>query len=254
MPLVSVAGGAIEYERIPAASGAGASEIVMLHEGLGSVSMWRDFPRRVAETTRRGVLVYSRHAYGRSASLRGPRPVRFMHDEALVVLPELLDRLDVARPILLGHSDGGSIALIHAASSGRDTAALVLLAPHVMVEEVSLVSISAAREAYDGGSLRSRLARHHDDVDGAFRGWNDIWLDPAFRGWTIEDLLPAVTCPVLAIQGEDDEYGTMEQVDRIARGAPDVELLKLARCGHSPHRDRPDDVLAAIEAFVRPMA
>lgn len=250
MPFTTVAGGRIEYERI-AGTGGGGPEIVMLHEGLGSVSMWRDFPREVAEATGRDVLAYSRHAYGRSAPLRGPRFPRFMHDEALVVLPELLDTLAVRRPILLGHSDGGSIALVHAGASGRDVAGLILLAPHVMVEDISVASIAAARDAYEHGDLRARLARHHDDVDGAFRGWNGVWLSPEFRGWTIEEYLPRVACPVLAVQGEDDEYGTMEQVDRIARAAADVELLKLPGCGHFPHRDRPADVLAAITRFVK---
>jgi len=247
MPFASVTGGRIEYERIP--GGDRGPMIVMLHEGLGSISMWRDFPRQVAAATGQDVLVYSRHGYGRSAPLRGPRAVRFMHDEALVVLPELLDALGVRRPLLLGHSDGGSIAIIHAGGSGREVAGLALLAPHVMVEDLSVSSIAAAGAAYDTGDLRSRLARHHEDVDGAFRGWNDVWLSPAFRGWTIEEYLPALACPVLAIQGEDDEYGTMDQIDRIARLAPDVELVKLGGAGHSPHRDRPQEVLEAITRF-----
>jgi pimeloyl-ACP methyl ester carboxylesterase len=250
MPLVDVAGGRIEYERLPG----GGPAIVLLHEGLGSVSMWRGFPREVASATGREVIVYSRHGYGRSAPLSGPRPVRFMHDEALVVLPELLEAWGVRRPILLGHSDGGSIALVHAGGSGREVAGLVLLAPHVVVEDLSVASIAAAGEAYARGTLRARLARHHDDVDGAFRGWNDVWLAPEFRSWSIEEYLPRVSCPVLAIQGEDDEYGTMDQVDRIARAAPDVELVKLAACGHSPHRDRPADVLAAVGRFVARVA
>lgn len=249
MAFAELAGGRIEYERIPGGGDGPRPEIVLLHEGLGSISMWRDFPRQVAAATGQDVLVYSRYGYGRSAPLRGPRPVRFMHDEALVVLPELLDALGVRRPLLLGHSDGGSIAIIHAGGSGREVAGLVLLAPHVMVEDRSVSSIAAAGAAYDRGDLRSRLARHHDDVDGAFRGWNDVWLSPAFRDWTIEEYLPALTCPVLAIQGEDDEYGTMEQIDRIARAAPDVELVKLAGAGHSPHRDRPREVLDAITRF-----
>jgi pimeloyl-ACP methyl ester carboxylesterase len=247
MPFASVTGGRIDYERIP--GGDRGPEIVMLHEGLGSISMWRDFPRQVASATGQDVLVYSRHGYGHSAPLRGARSVRFMHDEALVVLPELLDALGVTRPLLLGHSDGGSIAIIHAGGSGREVAGLVLLAPHVMVEDLSVTSIAAAGVAYDRGDLRPRLARHHDDVDGAFRGWNDVWLNPAFRKWTIEEYLPALTCPVLAIQGEDDEYGTMEQIDRIARAAPDVELVKLPGAGHSPHRDRPREVLEAVTRF-----
>jgi pimeloyl-ACP methyl ester carboxylesterase len=247
MPLLEIAGGRIEYERT---GGGGGPAIVLLHEGLGSVSMWRDFPGRVAGATGREVVAYSRHGHGRSAPLRGPRPVRFMHDEALVVLPRVLDALGIARPVLLGHSDGGSIALVHAAASGRAVAGLVLLAPHVMVEDLSVASIAAARRAYAEGGLRARLSRHHDDVEGAFRGWNDVWLRPEFRGWSIEEYLPRVQCPVLAIQGEDDEYGTMEQVDRIARAVPGTQLLKLAGCGHSPHRDRPAEVLAAIAAFV----
>lgn len=248
MALTMVAGGRIEYERI--AGRTGGPTIVLLHEGLGSISMWRDFPRRVAEVTGHEVLVYSRHGYGRSAPLTAPRPLRFMHDEALVVLPELLDTLEIRRPILLGHSDGGSIAIIHAGGSGRDVAGLVLLAPHVMVEEISVASIAAARVAYAQGDLRARLARHHEDVDGAFRGWNEVWLRPEFRAWTIEDYLPRITCPVLAIQGEDDEYGTMAQVDRIVAALPRTEVLELSKCGHSPHRDRAEDVLEAIRGFV----
>jgi pimeloyl-ACP methyl ester carboxylesterase len=248
MALTTVAGGRIEYERI--AGRTPGPTIVLLHEGLGSISMWRDFPRQVAEVTGHEVLVYSRHGYGRSAPLTAPRPVRFMHDEALVVLPALLDALEIRRPILLGHSDGGSIAIIHAGGSGRDVAGLVLLAPHVLVEEISVASIAAARVAYTEGDLRARLARHHEDVDGAFRGWNEVWLRPQFRDWTIEEYPPRITCPVLAIQGEDDEYGTMEQVERIARAVPGAQILELANCGHSPHRDRAEEVLDAIRGFV----
>ena len=248
MFLTTSAGARLEYERVP---GAGLSPtIVMLHEGLGSISMWRDFPRRVAEATGHDVLVYSRQGYGRSSPLVAPRPLRFMHDEALIVLPEVLDALDVRRPILLGHSDGGSIAIIHAGGSGREVAGLVLLAPHVMVEDISVASIAAARVAYAQGELRARLGRHHDDVDGAFQGWSEVWLNPAFRDWSIEEYLPRITCPVLAIQGEDDEYGTMEQVERIGRAIPDAQILKLARCGHSPHRDSAEGVLEAIRGFV----
>ena len=238
----------LEYERLP---GAGlAPTIVLLHEGLGSISMWRDFPRRVAEATGHEVLVYSRQGYGRSSPLVGPRSVRFMHEEALVVLPEVLDALDVRRPILLGHSDGGSIAIIHAGGSGRAVAGLVLLAPHVMVEDISVASIAQARVAYAETDFRARLGRHHEDVDGAFRGWNEVWLRPDFRDWSIEEYLPRIKCPVLAIQGEEDEYGTMEQVDRIGRAIPHARVLKIARCGHSPHRDSAEDVLEAIRGFL----
>jgi pimeloyl-ACP methyl ester carboxylesterase len=248
MFLTTSAGIRIEYVRLPGAASGPA--IVMLHEGLGSVSMWRDFPEHVARATGHEVVVYSRQGYGRSAPLSGPRPVRFMHDEALVVLPEIRDALEIRRPILLGHSDGGSIAIIHAGGSGRAVAGLILLAPHVMVEDISVASIAKARTAYAQGDFRARLARHHDDVDGAFRGWNDVWLRPEFRRWTIEEYLPRIGCPVLAIQGEDDEYGTMQQVERIGRAAPDAQILKLAKCGHSPHRDRAAEVLEAIRGFV----
>ena len=248
MFLTTSAGVRLEYERLP---GAGlAPTIVLLHEGLGSISMWRDFPRRVAEATGHEVLVYSRQGYGRSSPLVGPRSVQFMHEEALVVLPEVLDALDVRRPILLGHSDGGSIAIIHAGSSERAVAGLVLLAPHVMVEDISVASIAQARVAYAETDFRARLGRHHEDVDGAFRGWNEVWLRPDFRDWSIEEYLPRIKCPVLAIQGEEDEYGTMEQVDRIGRAIPHARVLKIARCGHSPHRDSAEDVLEAIRGFV----
>ena len=248
MPFTTAAGARIEYERISGVRSGPA--IVMLHEGLGSISMWRDFPRQVAEATGHDVLVYSRQGYGRSAPLTAPRPLRFMHDEALIVLPEILDALEIRRPILLGHSDGGSIAIIHAGGSGREVAALVLLAPHVMVEDISVASIAAARVAYAQGELRARLGRHHDDADGAFQGWSEVWLNPPFRDWSIEEYLPRITCPVLAIQGVDDEYGTMEQVDRIGRAIPHARVLKIARCGHSPHRDGAEDVLEAIRGFV----
>jgi pimeloyl-ACP methyl ester carboxylesterase len=236
--------------------GPGASSLpvmVFLHEGLGSVSMWKDFPAQLCQALGCRGLVYSRPGYGRST----PRPpgerwgTDFMHRQARAVLPALLDALDVSPPYLLfGHSDGGSIALIHAAAFADRVAAAIVLAPHILVEEFGLASIRAAREAYQQGDLRARLARHHDDVDSAFRGWNDIWLDPAFRAWTLEPLLPQVRCPVLAIQGEDDPYGTMAQIDGIAERVPGTQLVKLAACGHSPHRDQPQAVIAAAAEFV----
>jgi pimeloyl-ACP methyl ester carboxylesterase len=244
MPFENIGAGRIEYEHI-----VGDPElptIVMLHEGLGSVSMWKDFPGCLAKVTRSSVVVYSRHGYGRSAPLKAARSVEYMHDEALVVLPQFLDALGIVDPILFGHSDGGSIALIHAGGSGRKVAGIVALAPHVFVEEISVTSIAAAKIAYETTNMRERLARYHDDVDGAFWGWNNIWLNPAFRAWNIEEYLPRIRCRVLAIQGAQDEYGTMEQIDRISRAAPHVELLKLENCGHSPHRDRPDAVLAEV--------
>jgi pimeloyl-ACP methyl ester carboxylesterase len=224
--------------------------IVMLHEGLGSVALWRDFPQRLADATRRRVLVYSRLGYGKSDPLTGPRGVDFMHLEALDTLPALLDALGVEAPILFGHSDGGSIALIHAARAGRPVRAVVALAPHVFVERYGLDSIAEARRAYLDGDLRAKLARYHDDPESAFWGWNDIWLDPDFVAWNIEALLPDIACPVLAIQGLDDEYGTMEQLDRLQRGVRGAQRLELADCGHSPHRDQPEVVLSAVAGFL----
>ena len=249
MPFVDVCGRRIEYERIEVAP-TGRPTLVFLHEGLGSLAMWRDFPGRVAHATGCNALVHSRYGYGNSEALHEDRTVRYMHDEALVALPELLDKLAVHRPILVGHSDGGSIALIHAGGAQRPVAGLVLMAPHVMVEEVSVTSIAAAKVAYETTDLPARLARYHADADSTFWGWNRIWLDPAFRDWNIEAYLPAIACPVLAIQGEDDEYGTMEQLRRIGRGVRDAELVALADCRHSPHKDQPEAVLDAITRFV----
>jgi pimeloyl-ACP methyl ester carboxylesterase len=248
MPFTTIGSGRIEYKHI--AGDSHSPTILMLHEGLGSVAMWKDFPEQLAYVTQSSVVVYSRNGYGSSAPLQAARSVRYMHDEALNVLPQFLDALGIVNPVLFGHSDGGSIALIHAGGSGRKVAGIVALAPHVFVEEISVTNISAAKTAYATTSLRERLARYHDDVDGAFRGWNDIWLDPAFRAWNIERFLPRIECGVLAIQGEDDEYGSMEQIERIARSAPDVELLKLPNCGHSPHKDRPDAVLERVSRWI----
>ena len=249
MAWVDVDGARLEVERIDVGRAA-APPIVMLHEGLGSVAMWKDFPHRVAHAVNRDVVVYSRAGYGRSSPAKLPYAVRYMHDEALAVLPRLLDACGIGRPILLGHSDGESIALIHAGASGRPVAGLALMAPHVIVEDVSIASIAAAKVAWRTTDLRARLARYHDDVDRAFAGWNDIWLHPDFRAWSIEALVREVRCPILAIQGEDDEYGTMDQIERIARLAPDVELVRLADCRHSPHRDQPEAVLEALVRFV----
>lgn len=251
MKFIEVGGYRIEYVRLASAHPrAGAPAIVFLHEGLGSLSMWRDFPQRVADATGCEAIVYSRLGYGRSDPITAKRNVRYMHDEALHALPALLDALEVDAPILFGHSDGASIALIHAGGTRRDVTALILLAPHVMVEDLSVASIAQAKVAYETTDLRGRLAKHHANADSAFRGWNDIWLDPAFRAWNIEEYLPGIRCPILAIQGEDDEYGTMAQVERIARQARDVELLKLPDCRHSPHKDQPEAVLAAVGDFV----
>ena len=230
-----------------------APTLVFLHEGLGSVSLWRDFPARLAQATGLGALVYSRRGYGRSDPVPLPRPVRFMHDEA-EVLEKVLDAAGIGAAIPVGHSDGASIALIHAATHpGERVRALVLEAPHVFVEDVSVASIAAIGEEYRNTDLRRRLERYHgDNTDGAFRGWNDVWLDPAFRDWDIRVLLRSIRMPTLVLQGADDEYGTPAQVEAIERGvsAP-VESHLLANCGHSPHRDRTEAVLAAVTGFLR---
>lgn len=228
--------------------------IVMLHEGLGSVSMWKDFPRQLAKSTGCGVLVYSRYGHGKSERLAEKRSMDFMHREAQVVLPEVLERCEIEAPILLGHSDGGSISIIYAATALQKPAALMLEAPHVFVEDLSVRSISKIRAAYETTELRQKLARYHDHVDETFWGWNDIWLDPRFRSWNIEVHLNAIRCPVLVIQGENDEYGTLAQVEAIKACLPSTETLVLSECGHSPHRDQPARTLAAISRFVRSVA
>jgi pimeloyl-ACP methyl ester carboxylesterase len=250
MPFVTVRDQRLDYELI-AARDAAAPTLILLHEGLGSIGQWRDFPTRLAAATGCAALVYSRLGYGRSAPLEQKRRVDYMHVEALEVLPALRDVLAIADPILVGHSDGASIALIHAGAPRWQVRALILEAPHVFVEDVSVASIAAAKTAYETTDLRARLARYHDDVDGAFRGWNDIWLDPAFRAWNIEDCLPRIACPTLVIQGADDEYGTIAQLDAIATqiGGP-VETLLLPDCKHSPHRDQAEAALAAMARFV----
>ena len=244
----------IDHQRLECVRLTGERDVptlVFLHEGLGSVAMWRDFPQRVAAATGCPGLVYSRAGYGQSTLLTMPRRPDYMHVEALSVLPVLLDRLAIDEPILIGHSDGASIALIHAGARVRPTRAVVALAPHVFVEELSVTSIARARSLYDTTDLRDRLARYHGDVDSAFRGWNDIWLAAAFRDWNIEPYLPTIGCPLLLIQGRDDEYGTLAQLDAIERHvAGRVERVELAACGHSPQRDQPDSTLAAIERFV----
>lgn len=226
-----------------------AITLVFLHEGLGSVSMWRDFPDKAAAATGCAAVIYSRYGCGESDVLNEPRGVDYMHVEALEALPELLEELSIRDPVLVGHSDGGSIALIYAAARGAK--GLIVLAPHVFVEDISVTSIAEAKAAFQSTDLPQKLARHHADAAKTFWGWNDIWLHPDFRGWNIEEYLPRVYCPVLAIQGFDDEYGTMGQLEAIARqtGGP-IELLRLADCRHSPHRDQPAAVLEATSRFI----
>ena len=219
--------------------------------------MWREFPRSLCEAGGFRGLVYSRPGYGRSSAR--PKDERlgpdFLHVQAMELLPALLRALNMDsahdRPWLFGHSDGGSIALIYAAHFPHRVAGLVTLAPHLFVEELSLASISAARRAYLEADLRARLARHHDDVDCAFWGWNQIWLDPAFRDWNIVPLIREIRCPLLAVQGTDDEYGSMRQIDVIAETAPQTQLLKLEQCGHSPQRDQPARVTEAVVQLLR---
>jgi pimeloyl-ACP methyl ester carboxylesterase len=249
MPFLSVSGRRMEYAWHGRAR-SDAPPMVMVHQGLGSLALWKDFPQQLADATGHRVLAYSRLGYGKSDPLPGPRGVDFMHIEALEILPQLLNSLGVHNPILFGHSEGASIALIHAARAHRPVAAVVALAPHVFVQQYGLDSIAAARGAYLDGELRAKLARHHDDVESAFWGWNDIWLHPDFVTWNIEALLPEIACPVLAIQGVDDEYVTREQLDRLERGVRAVRRLELAACGHSPHRDQPEAVLAAVTSFL----
>ncbi len=247
---LTIRGRSLEVQRI-AGCNLRAAELVFLHEGLGSVSHWKDFPAQVAAATGCPVTVYSRYGCGNSDVLTEPRAVSYMHDEGLRTLPDLLGELQIENPILVGHSDGGSIALIHAGAHDR-VRGLVLLAPHVFVEELSVTSIAHAKTSFETTNLREKLGRHHRDAARTFWGWNDIWLHPDFRRWNIEEYLPRITCPILAIQGLDDQYGTMAQVQAIARqsGGP-VEILPLAECRHSPQRDQPETVRAAIARFVK---
>ena len=248
---LDVEGVQLEYDWIGPPPGEGAT-LVFLHEGLGCMAMWKDFPRRVSEVTGLGVMVYSRQGYGGSDPVEVPRPLTYMHDEGLRVLPGVLDAAGIRSAILVGHSDGASISLIDAGGR-RDprVRGLVLMAPHVFNEDLSVRSIEAARDAYEQGTLRAQLARYHgENVDCAFRGWNRAWLDPGFREWNIEEFLPAIEIPVLLIQGENDEYGTSRQVEAIRdQVAGPVELTMLPDCGHSPHRDQPGATLEAIGRF-----
>ena len=229
--------------------------LVFLHEGLGSVSMWREFPAELCEALQCRGLVYSRPGYGQST----PRAADdawgtdFMHRQAFEVLPALLKALGVDtvtdKPWLFGHSDGGSIALLFAARLPERIAGAIVVAPHILVEDVSVTSIAETRSAYLQTDLRQRLARHHADVDSAFWGWNDIWLLPAFRHWRIDGELSAITCPLLAVQGAGDAYGTLDQIRGIARVARQCKLVELADCGHSPHRDQKDRLIEVVRNF-----
>ena len=224
--------------------------IVMLHEGLGSVALWKHFPQKLASRTGCRVLAYSRYGHGSSDRLMEKRPVTFMHHEGEVVLPELLDKLGVERPILLGHSDGGSISLVFAGKYPERPRALILESPHVFVEDLSVASITQAKVNYQTTDFPQKLGRYHAHVDATFWGWNDIWLDPQFRSWNIEEYLPAIRCPILCIQGEEDEYGTIAQVKAIQARVPGTEIVMLANCKHSPHRDQAEATLERMAEFV----
>lgn len=255
MKTVSISGVELEYVRLRSAHARdGAPPIVFLHEGLGSISMWRDFPQKMADATGCEAVVYSRAGYGRSGPEPQPRTTHYLHEQGLEVLPAFLEALNIERPILLGHSDGGSISLLCAGGTDTPLAGIVVMAPHVMVEDISIHGIQLAREAYLNTDLPARLGKYHMRVDEVFWAWNDIWLSPAFRDWNIEQYLPRITCPVMAIQGEDDEYGTMEQLERIAAQVGDVDLVKLADCRHSPHKDQEQAVIDAVAGFVERVA
>ena len=223
--------------------------IVMLHEGLGSVSHWRDFPSELADATGAGVFVFSRYGHGASDILKESRPISYMHHEAQVVLPELLHQVGIERPVLLGHSDGASIAIIYAGTFPDSPLGLILLAPHVFVENLSVISIEEAREVYKQTDLPQRLARHHAHVESLFWGWNNIWLDPNFRAWNIESFLDPIRFPVLVLQGAQDPYGTIKQVEAIQRRIPSASAVLLDDCRHAPHRDQRDATLSAISLF-----
>jgi|SRR5688572_12161711 len=247
MPQVAAAGHALEVRWIEGSE----PTLVFLHEGLGSIGQWRDFPERVARATGCRALVYDRYGYGNSDVLQEAKVGRkFMHDGALRELPELLKTLKIENPVLIGHSDGASIALIHAGV--HPVRGMAVMAPHVFIEEICISSIRKAAKQFETTDLPERLGKYHRDARKTFHLWADAWLDPAFREWNIAAYLPRIKCPVLAIQGEDDEYGTMAQLDAIARQVSGpCELLKLRDCGHSPHRDQPEKVLHAVSGFIK---
>ena len=245
--MIEVRGRKIEAQRI---GPSGGPTLVLLHEGLGSLGLWRDFPQKLSELTGLGAFVYSRAGYGKSEPAPLPRPVRYMHDEA-GLLPEILATAEVEDPILVGHSDGASIAIIYA-GTGNPARGLILEAPHVFTEESGLASIAKMRELYQTTDLRQKLARWHENVDAAFNGWNGAWLNPEFRKWNLEEFLPRIAAPILILQGKDDEYGTAKQIEAIRSQAKGpVETVLLDACGHSPHRDQPQQTLAAMAEFIR---
>ncbi len=251
MPSVQAAGRSLNYEWV----GSEASDrpvLVFLHEGLGSIRQWRDFPQKVVRATGCAALVYDRYGYGQSDVLEEPRrSVRFMHDEALCSLPELLLALEIEKPVLVGHSDGASIALIHA-GAGFPVRGVAAMAPHVFIEPICIDSIRKAAQTFETTDLPQKLGRYHRDARKTFYGWADVWRDAQFTRWDIRDeYLPNIRVPVLGLQGYDDEYGTMAQLDDIqARVKGPCELVKLRGCGHSPFRDKPEETLSSLKDFI----
>ena len=248
---VNIDGTRLEYT-CHGPSPAEALSIVLLHEGLGSVALWRDLPERLANATGCGVLAYSRAGYGGSGPAHLPRPLDYMTREAVDVLPKVLDAFSIRKAVLFGHSDGATIAAIHAGSiSNLRVRGLILMAPHFFTEPGGLAEIAKARAAFEKGDLRRRMAKYHTDPDATFRGWNDAWLDPDFRAWNVADVLDYIRVPILAIQGRQDPYGTLDQIAEIEnRSYAPVDTLILEECGHAPHRDHSETVLAASAEFV----
>lgn len=231
---------------------AGRPTLVLLHEGLGSIGLWRDFPQALAERTGLAVLAWSRYGYGKSEVLDGPRRPDYLHREAMEALPELLEAFNIEEPILVGHSDGASIAIIHAGSGLSEPRKLVLIAPQVFLRESNIAGIRGIVETFRTTDLKSRMAAYHHDPERTFFGWADVWLSPEFRDWNIEDSLPRIRAPALVIQGRGDEYSGIEQVEAIEKGmtgAPATRLI-LDDCRHSPHFDQREKVLSAIAEFL----
>jgi pimeloyl-ACP methyl ester carboxylesterase len=228
-----------------------APTLVLLHEGLGCVGLWGDFPEKLQQATGCGVFVYSRAGYGKSSPVKLPRPLSYMHDEARDTLPKLLDAIGFQRGLLIGHSDGASIAAIYAGShQDHRVGGLMLIAPHFFTEDTGVASIAEAKKAYETGDLRQRLARWHANVDNAFTGWNDAWLDPEFRKWDITEFLAYIRVPLLIVQGHDDQYGTVKQIEIAERECYcPVEVALLEDAKHSPQREAPDATLKAITDF-----
>jgi pimeloyl-ACP methyl ester carboxylesterase len=250
---VEVTGGSVEVEvRV---GDPGLPTLVFLHEGLGSIELWRTFPRDVvAAAGGPSNVVFSRHGHGRSDPADLPRPVDYMHREASIVLPELLDELGVERPLLVGHSDGASIALLYA-GDGHDVAGLVCIAPHVFVEDESIAGIESARVQFETTDTATRMARYHTDPEATFRGWNDVWLSPAFRSWNIEATLPAITAPLLVVQGTADQYGTLAQVESIRAGVSgSCRTVVVEGVGHAPHLEARETVVRDVAEFVAGVA